>query len=82
MLRIFIAVICTAVALAAVQLGMQWIEVGHGLHPILAFPMATVCIFVIAIMVAVSREMAEHDAHYVEQGRKMYEPYNHSNQTH
>lgn len=50
MLKIAIAILCTLSAVMLVQFGMAWINEGHGLHPLLAFPLATI-IFIFPILV-------------------------------
>lgn len=49
MLKIGITILCTLCAVMLVQFGMAWINEGQGLHPLIAFPLATI-IFLAPIM--------------------------------
>ena len=46
------AVLATAGAVLCASMGMDYIEIGHGLHPAIAFPAATLLICTIAVMIA------------------------------
>lgn len=41
MLRILITMLFTAILILSIQAGVSWVNLGHGLHPIVAFPLAT-----------------------------------------
>jgi hypothetical protein len=41
MLQAITTIIFSGIAAMAIILGMDWINVGYGLHPIIAFPFAT-----------------------------------------
>lgn len=47
----FIVFLCVCIiGFVTFNLGMDWISLGHGLHPVLAFPIATICFFVAVIL--------------------------------
>lgn len=50
MLRIIITAMLMFIAVQSNDLGFSYIEQGHGLHPALAFSVATLCIIVILVM--------------------------------
>lgn len=52
MLRILFAVLFTIITILFSQAGWDWLNLGHGLHPVLAFPIATLSfVGVIALFV-------------------------------
>lgn len=42
MLKTFATVVLTLCAVMLADMGQNWMEIGHGLNPMLAFPLATV----------------------------------------
>lgn len=50
MLRIIFTVLLTCICLTCLDLGFNWINEGTGLHPAIAFPVATICFVLIVLM--------------------------------
>ncbi len=50
MVRILLAALMTVIAILFGQMGWSWIEQGHGLHPAVAYPIATSAVWVIGLM--------------------------------
>lgn len=50
MLRIVLTVLLTVICIVSANLGFSWIQEGHGLHPAIAFPIATICMMLIALL--------------------------------
>jgi len=47
----FVAFLCVCIiGFITFNLGMDWINLDHGLHPVIAFPIATICCFVAVIL--------------------------------
>lgn len=59
MLRTVLTVLLTVATLCLATLGLDWIEVGQGLHPAIAFPMATICAMALAFILYLSIDDAD-----------------------
>lgn len=55
MLRVILAVALTLIATLYGQAGYNWLDVGHGLHPIIAFPIATLAIIGLIVLIYLAR---------------------------
>lgn len=45
MFKCILPILLTVIAVMSVQLGLDWIELGYGLHPAIAFSSAVILVF-------------------------------------
>lgn len=60
MLRILFTVILSMSFVIFIQLGADWMNLGHGLHPAVAFPLATMCLVGIGILLFIAYRIEQY----------------------